>query len=104
MSGALYEAFAIIIVGLMILVSVIKFIRAFYSNPQKSIQLIRLNKHVYIAFIMFLSINFVFTLGYLLQIVIKVKNSNLIAILIYAIGISLFFIFLSSIISKKISI
>jgi hypothetical protein len=101
MSAGLYTAVIIGFVGLVILVSIIKFIMAFYKNPQRAVQLIRLDTRTYLFFILFLSMNFVFLVGYLLQIVNSVKDSDLIAILIYALGTSIFFIALTFIISKK---
>lgn len=101
MSGGIYDAIIIAVVGLIVLVSILRFIRAFYVNPNRAVQLIRLNKNAYIYFMSFLSMNFIFTLGYVFQIIYIINNSDLIGILIYAIGTSAFFILLTSIISKK---
>ena len=101
MTESLYEAAVIAVVGVIILVSIVRFIKIFYSNSQKGVQLIRLSKNAYIYFIFFLSMNFIFLIGFLLQIFNTVNNSDLIAILIYAIGTSIFFFSLASIISKK---
>ncbi|MCL4391124.1 hypothetical protein M1112_00315 [Candidatus Parvarchaeota archaeon] len=101
MSSGFYEAAVIAIVGVVIIVSVLRFIRAFYRNPTSAVQLIRLNNNSVYVFILFLSMNFIFTLGYIFQIVYIVNNSDLIAILIYAIGTAFFFSSLTRIISKK---
>ena len=101
MSSTFYEASIIAVVGIAITFSVIRFTMAFYSNPPKAVQLIRLGKNSVSVFIMFLSLNFIFTFGYLFQIFPVGRNSNLIAILVYAFGTSFFFFSLSKTISRK---
>ena len=101
MGNALYEAILIAFIGVIITVSVIRFTAAFYKNPLKAIQLIRLNKHSISVFIIFLSMNFIFLAGYLLQLFNFVNNSDLLGILVYALGTSFFFLALTHIISEK---
>ncbi|EFD92657.1 MAG: hypothetical protein BJBARM5_0615 [Candidatus Parvarchaeum acidophilus ARMAN-5] len=101
MSSGFYEAIAIGVVGIIILISMIRFVRSFYVNPQKAMQLIRLSRKAYLIFTLFLSMNFVFAVGYILQILSEANNYDLVAILIYALGTAIFFTALSSVISKK---
>jgi hypothetical protein len=101
MNSGFYEAIVIGVIGMMITVSVIKFMKVFYSSPLKSVQLIRLNKNSVRVFIIFLSMNFIFLLGYLLQYFNFLDNSDLLAILVYALGTSFFFLSLARILSTK---
>lgn len=101
MNSGFYEAVAIGVAGIIILISIIRFVRTFYINPQKAMQLIRLDKRAYLIFTLFLSMNFIFAVGYIFQINSNDNNSDLVAILIYALGTAIFFIALSSVISKK---
>ncbi|MEM0142574.1 MAG: hypothetical protein QXL94_01270 [Candidatus Parvarchaeum sp.] len=102
MNSGFYEAVFISFVGISIIVSVTRFILVFYKNPLKAVQLIRLSKSSVNVFVIFLSMNFIFLAGYALQIFYSNNsNSDLIGILIYALGTSFFFFALTSIISKK---
>jgi len=101
MGNALYEAASIAVIGVIITISVIRFTAAFYRNPLKAMQLIRLNKHSISVFVIFLSMNLVFLAGYVLQLFNFVNNSDLIGILVYALGTSFFFFALANIISEK---
>lgn len=101
MSSNFYEAIIIVFAGVMITVSVIRFTTAFYKNPSKAVQLIRLNKNSVKVFVMFLLMNFIFLAGYMIQLLNVSDNSDLPAILIYALGTSFFFLGLAGIISKK---
>lgn len=101
MSIELYEAITIVVVGILIAVSVIRFTSVFYKNPLKAVQLIRLNKNSVNVFIIFLSMNFVFLIGYIFQFFSSSNTSDLFGILIYALGTSFFFFAITRIISKK---
>ncbi len=101
MSNGVYEAISIAFIGVIIVVSVIRFTMAFYKNPLKAVQLIRLNKNSISVFILFLSMNFIFLAGYLLQLFNFLGNSDLLSILVYALGTSFFFFALAHIISNR---
>ena len=101
MNSGFYEAIAIAFIGVLIALSVIRFTAAFYKNPLKAVQLIRLDKNSITVFIIFLTMNFIFLAGYLLQLFNSLNNSDLLGILVYALGTSFFFFALTSIISKK---
>ncbi|MGC8533403.1 MAG: hypothetical protein ACP5MV_02100 [Candidatus Parvarchaeum sp.] len=101
MNSGFYEAISIAVVGVLIALSVIRFTAAFYKNPLKAVQLIRLNKNSTTIFIIFLAMNFVFLAGYLLQLFNSLNNSDLLGILVYALGTSFFFFALTNVISEK---
>jgi len=101
MSTGFYEAIVIAFVGLIIAISVIRFTTAFYKNPLRSVQLIRLNKNSITVFIILLAMNFIFFIGYLSELFNFSNNSDLLGILVYALGTSFFFFALTHIISKK---
>ena len=51
MNSGFYEAIAIAVIGVLIALSVIRFTAAFYKNPLKAVQLIRLDKNSNLYFL-----------------------------------------------------
>ncbi len=91
----------ILIIGTSVVFSVIRLIRAFYSDTARSIQLIRLGKNSIKAFILILSMNIIFTLGFLLQFIGVYIHAALISNLIYVVGVIVFLSLITNTLLKK---
>ncbi len=106
MNSNLIESVIILILGSFVMFSVVQFSRYFYRNPDTAIRRIVLNKRTVWLLTMLFSLNFVFTLGYLITMLPRNMNSHidLLGILVYIAGTAIFLFFVATIISRKINI
>ncbi len=89
------------VVGVIMTIAVLRFMRRFYEDPARSVQLIRLGKNSISAFVLLLSMNFVFFVGYLFQFLGVSDMSDVFAVLVYALGAAAFLFILTGILSKR---
>lgn len=100
MNGEIIISLVVIAVSLFMFFALIRFITKFYKNPQASVQRIRLHKNSYLVFSFVFLLNIVFTLGFVSDLGLGTQDIDLIAILVYVIGLSSAMLLFSFYISK----
>ncbi|MBE5729394.1 hypothetical protein IG206_01185 [Candidatus Parvarchaeota archaeon] len=101
----LSELFAIILAlsGTLIFVSTSLFYVALNRNKNASIARIRLYRHSTALFSSLLFLNVLFAIGFIFSVFSPSSDVNLIGVLVYALGISIFFIVLTRVILRETS-
>ncbi len=103
MNSDLIEASINLVLVIFVLFSIIRFSRFFYKNPDAGVKRIVLNRKTIWLFTMFFSLNFVFMIGFFIMLLPGFANlgPDLLAILVYLVGVAAFFFGMSVILSRK---